>query len=144
MPIKSKERLTFACGFRRFTVEPIFSQHTNGNKFKFERYFQTDTVSVASFFAPVHLPPAPVLVFKESGDKVTLVAKGELLANSNIRVVLKRAVLTGYPFKIHKTSAVIRFMFFNPEDINYFKVCELRTKEGRKGRIKEALGRLAQ
>lgn len=34
MPIKSKERLIFQCGFRRFSTCPIFSQHTNGNKHK--------------------------------------------------------------------------------------------------------------
>ena len=32
--IKSKERLIFQCGFRRFTTCPIFSQHTNGTKHK--------------------------------------------------------------------------------------------------------------
>lgn len=34
IPIKSKERLIFQCGFRRFSNCPIFSQHTNGNKHK--------------------------------------------------------------------------------------------------------------
>lgn len=33
-PIKSKERLIFQCGFRRFVTNPIFSQHTNGQKHK--------------------------------------------------------------------------------------------------------------
>lgn len=33
-PIKSKERLIFQCGFRRFAACPIFSQHTNGAKHK--------------------------------------------------------------------------------------------------------------
>lgn len=33
-PIKSKERLIFQCGYRRFIVNPIFSTHTNGQKHK--------------------------------------------------------------------------------------------------------------
>lgn len=33
-PVKSKQRLIFQCGFRRFMACPIFSQHTNGNKHK--------------------------------------------------------------------------------------------------------------
>lgn len=33
-PIKSKERLIFQCGYRRFIVNPVFSQHTNGTKHK--------------------------------------------------------------------------------------------------------------
>lgn len=34
IPIKSKERLVIQCGYRRFVVNPIFSQHTNGDKHK--------------------------------------------------------------------------------------------------------------
>lgn len=33
-PIKSKERLIFHIGFRRFSACPIFSQHTVGKKHK--------------------------------------------------------------------------------------------------------------
>lgn len=33
-PIKSKEKLIFQCGYRRFVTNPIFSQHTNGSKHK--------------------------------------------------------------------------------------------------------------
>lgn len=34
LPIKSKERLIFQCGYRRFVVNPVFSSHTNGQKHK--------------------------------------------------------------------------------------------------------------
>merc|ERR1719186_2034476 len=36
IPIKSKSRLVFQCGWRRFAACPVFSQHTNGNKHKYE------------------------------------------------------------------------------------------------------------
>lgn len=39
IPIKSKERLVIQCGYRRFVVNPIFSQHTNGDKHKVSNRF---------------------------------------------------------------------------------------------------------
>ncbi|KAL3283543.1 hypothetical protein HHI36_006682 [Cryptolaemus montrouzieri] len=140
LPIKSKSRLIFQCGYRRFIVCPVFSQHTNGTKHKFERFFQPNSTSVATFFAPIQFPPAPVLCYKEINNKLILVATGNLLSCNPDRIVLKRIVLSGHPFKIHKKSAVIRFMFFSREDIVYFKPCKLRTKMGRIGHIKEPLG----
>lgn len=34
VPLKSKEQLIVQCGYRRFVVNPIYSQHTNGDKHK--------------------------------------------------------------------------------------------------------------
>lgn len=47
---------------------------------------------------------------------------------------------TGYPVRVHKTRAVVRLMFFNPDDVRWFKPLELWTKSGRRGRITEPLG----
>ncbi|ERL91831.1 hypothetical protein D910_09156 [Dendroctonus ponderosae] len=138
--IKSKDRLIFQCGFRRFMVNPIFSQHTNGTKHKFERYFQIDETTVATFYAPVQFPPAPVLCYKEVLGTLVLVATGSLLSCDSTRLIIKRTVLSGHPFKIFKKSAIIRFMFFDRQDIMHFKPCRLVTKMGRRGHIMEPLG----
>ncbi|XP_073951741.1 tsr1 ribosome assembly factor [Choristoneura fumiferana] len=140
-PIKSKERLIMQVGYRRFIVNPVFSQHTNGSKHKYERFFQPGSTCVATFYAPIQFSPSTVLCFKEKkSTKLQLVASGVLLSCNPDRLIVKRIVLSGHPYKVNKRSAVIRFMFFNREDVIYFKPCKLRTKYGRIGHIKEPLG----
>jgi pre-rRNA-processing protein TSR1 len=38
---------------------------------------------------------------------------------------------------VHKTKAVVRFMFHTPEDVRWFRPVEVWTKAGRRGRIRE-------
>ncbi|KAF7995100.1 hypothetical protein HCN44_004572 [Aphidius gifuensis] len=140
-PIKSKERLIFQCGFRRFSTCPVFSQHTSLKKHKYVRYFQNDDTVVASMYGQIIYPPCQVLCYKENKDgSLNLIAKGNVLSADPNRLLIKRVVLSGHPFKVNKHSAVIRFMFFNRDDINAFKPVKLRTKYGRRGHIKEPLG----
>ncbi|KAM4627480.1 pre-rRNA-processing protein TSR1 homolog isoform 2-T2 [Polymixia lowei] len=140
-PIKSKEELVFQCGFRRFRASPIFSQHTTADKHKMERFLRADAPTVVSVYAPITFPTAGALLFKQRDNGMQdLVATGSLLSCDPQRVVLKRIVLSGHPFKINRRSAVVRYMFFNRDDIMWFKPVELRTKWGRRGHIKEALG----
>jgi len=39
--------------------------------------------------------------------------------------------------QVHKTKAVVRFMFHNPDDVRWFRPVEVWTKAGRRGRIRE-------
>lgn len=140
-PIESKEQLIFHVGCRRFHCNPIFSGHTNGDKFKYEKFMRDDQAIVASVYAPITFPPASVVVFKElSNGQHKLAATGSLLSVNPDRMIIKRIVLSGHPFKINRRHAVIRYMFFNKDDILWFKPVELKTKYGRKGHIKEPLG----
>jgi len=139
-PVKSKARLVFQCGWRRFAACPTFSQHTHGNKHKYERWFREGQI-VMTTFAPICFPPASVLVFQELPDgRQSLLATGSLLSADPNRVVVKRTVLSGHAFHINKRVCTVRFMFFNREDVDWFKPVELRTKTGRRGHIKDGLG----
>jgi len=141
-PIKSKDPVIIYSGFRVLDAQPIYSQHTSGNKHKFERFFQFGRASVATIYGPIQYPPGPVLFFKDNGpeQEMSLIATGSLLGVDPRRVVVKRIILTGNPYKINRRHATIRYMFFNPQDIRWFKPIELRTKYGRIGHIKESLG----
>ena len=84
---------------------------------------------MATTFAPIHYPPSPALVFRETADGgIRLVATGKLQSVDPDRMVIKRIRLAGHPFKIHARTATLRYMFFNPEDIHWFKSVELTTK----------------
>lgn len=47
---------------------------------------------------------------------------------------------TGFPVRVHKKRATVRYMFHHPDDVRWFRPVELSTRSGRRGRITEALG----
>ncbi|KAI0406304.1 hypothetical protein F4802DRAFT_109981 [Xylaria palmicola] len=149
--IKAKEELIMQCGPRRFVINPIFSASgkTENDVHKSYRYLHPGDAAVATFMGPVTWGSVPALFFKrvtaEEGEEgptlpLQLVATGTSRAPSTSRVIAKRAILTGHPYHIHKKVVTIRYMFFNREDVEWFKALPLWTRRGRSGYIKEALG----
>jgi pre-rRNA-processing protein TSR1 len=119
------------------------------------RYLHPGQTAMASFIAPVTWGALPALFFKETMDpksrdlaqnevaslpRLELIGTGTSQAPDHSRVIAKRIVLTGHPYKIHKKLVTVRYMFFNKEDVNWFKALPLWTKRGRSGYIKESLG----
>jgi len=142
-PIKNKSEMSFHVGFRRYTKTPLFSHHQNGcDKHKLERYWHTDGKwIIASVYAPISYQPCSVLAcLPQVGAPDMFVGAGSVMSVDPDRIVLKRIVLAGHPFRVHKKSATIRFMFYDPEDITWFKPVELFTKLGHIGNIAESLG----
>jgi len=146
-PVKSKDPLIIQCGPRRMLINPLFSSSsapTKNDLYKFEKYLHPARTSVATTIAPLTFGSVPVLYFRPPAEGSTnctmhLVATGTSLP-ATPRIIAKRIVLTGHPYKIHKRLVTVRFMFFNKEDVNYFKPVQLYTKRGRSGYIKESLG----
>ncbi|KAJ6594409.1 ribosome biogenesis protein tsr1 [Mycena capillaripes] len=146
--VRSKDPLILCVGPRRLRVNPVYSQHTRGggkganNVHKFERFLRHGVTSVATTYGPVAFGKQPCVWLRETEDPQAphLVATGTFLNPDTTRIVAKRVVLTGHPFKVHKKTATVRYMFFNAEDVHYFKPIQLHTKHGRTGHIRESLG----
>ena len=141
--IKSKDTLVFRCGWRTWKARPTFSQHNlNCDKHKFERFLPPGgAFFAASVFGPVTYTPCPVLVFREKPDhRRELVAVGSMIGADADRIVVKRIILTGYPVRVHKRYATVKYMFYNPDDVKWFRPAGLYTKHGLQGHIIESVG----
>ncbi|KAF8740163.1 hypothetical protein AX14_008351 [Amanita brunnescens Koide BX004] len=146
--VRSKDPLVLCVGPRRFRINPVYSQLTRGggkgtnNVHKFERYLRHGVTSVATTYCPTIFGNQPCILLREDTDPQAphLVAMGSFLNPDTTRIIAKRIVLTGHPFKVHKKTATVRYMFFNRDDVQYFKPIQLHTKYGRTGHIREPLG----
>lgn len=120
LPVKSKDVLHFRCGWRKWQSRPVFSQNNlNCDKHKFERFMPTNGAFFSSaVLGPVTYTPCPVLVFREQEkNRSQFVALGSIFNADADRIVVKRIVLTGYPTRVHKRHATVKYMFYNPDDV---------------------------
>ncbi|RHW71134.1 pre-rrna-processing protein tsr1 like protein [Trypanosoma brucei equiperdum] len=147
-PIKSKIPMLAHIGFRKFYVSPIFSDITTSDRTKFARFFHpNEKFCMASFFGPISYQPCPILLFEvpsleeqNEDNSLHLACFGGALPPNPDLLVLKRAVLTGRVATIHKKQIVVKYMFFNDEDVQWFQSVDLRTRLGRRGKIIKAVG----
>ncbi|RMD41773.1 hypothetical protein DV735_g3343, partial [Chaetothyriales sp. CBS 134920] len=161
-PVRSKEELLVQIGHRRLLINPVFSApgQTPNDVHKFDRFLHPGRTAIASFQGPITWGSTPVLVFKRqlpSADEVPdlvdtmedtpgpksvlkLVGSATTMPSSPSRVIAKRVILTGHPYKIHKKLVTVRYMFFNRQDVAWFAALPLWTKRGRQGFVKEPLG----
>jgi pre-rRNA-processing protein TSR1 len=163
-PLKSKDELIVQIGHRRLVINPIFSAagNTPNDVHKFDRFLHPGRTAIATFTGPMTWGSVPVLVFRNqsapsasiattsddevapqlvsSAPELSLIGTGTTLPPALSRVVAKRIILTGHPYKIHKKLVTIRYMFFNREDVLWFAALPLFTKRGRQGFIREPLG----
>ena len=146
---RAKDDLEFHVGFRSFDARPIFSQERHkSDRLRMSRFLQPGEQHIATVFGPVSFPPGPVLVYRRpkdgtaggassgaggagpAGSGPTLVATGTILGAAPDKLVLKRVLLTGLPVACKNNKAVVKFMFYNPDDVRWFQKLQLTTKHG--------------
>uniref|UniRef100_A0A8C4Y9G1 Pre-rRNA-processing protein TSR1 homolog n=1 Tax=Gopherus evgoodei TaxID=1825980 RepID=A0A8C4Y9G1_9SAUR len=98
-----------------YSASLLYSQHSSADKHKLEHFLQNNGMH-------------------------DLITTGFLLSVDPDRIIIKWLVLSGHPFKIFNKMAVVWYMFFNREDVLWFKPVELRTKWDHRRHITEPLG----
>lgn len=152
----SKKNYLIHSGFRKYNSNIMFSNiYHKCRKFKSVKKIESNYNNwyLGSYFGQVYFPPNNVLMFLKDDENDEMILEenklnsgghlkmiGSSLYSDPFKVILKRIILTGYPVKTKKKHAVIKFMFFNPEDVLFYQNNELYTKLGLKGKIKEKIG----
>ena len=101
--------------------------------------------AVMTAFFPITYGPAPVIAIRAGVTSSLAMTRemacfGSLASVNPDRIILKRIVLSGTPVKVKKKTATVKFMFFHPDDVRWFKPLELWTKHGAIGHIRQSIG----
>ena len=119
-------------GFRIFTSKIFVTSNLFRNIFKVEKTLHDGSIS---FIGPVTFFSTQSLILSGENKYINL-----LNCNAEKRVFLEEVILKGYPIKIFKHYVVIRGMFYDADQVKYFKTVKLETKNGNIGFIKKSLG----
>merc|ERR1719215_937680 len=84
--------------------------------------------------------PCPMLVFRNVNGMKQLVAFGSMIGADADRTIVKRIILTGFPVRVRKRWASVKYMFSDPEDVKWFQPAGLTTKHGLNGKIEQSIG----
>lgn len=139
-PLRSKEPLLIICGFRHLWIKPLLSEDTRSSKYLFLRVIDQNQSAIASFIAPAFMQGSPITYFKEINGMMCFIGTGSIKTVDPNRMIIKRIILTGNPYRTAGRNARVTLMFYNKDDVNWFKGIGLWTKNKRRGHIDEAIG----
>ncbi|KAM0680091.1 ribosome biogenesis protein tsr1 [Glugoides intestinalis] len=122
-------------GFMLFTANSIVTRNLNNNMFEIEPELNT---GVVSFIGPINLynNVATILPDGVNSKKVVRLLNGR----SEDRIFFESVELCGKPIKICKSYVVVKGMFHNKEQVEYFSNIKVEAKNGVSGFIKKPLG----
>lgn len=133
--IRKKKEVVLQVGFRRFVIQPLLSTHLPTLAFRpssknRQPVVTEDEVSgqpfLCSALMPVTFNSINCMLFSSFDynstvqGEVELISSGTVLGPDLYLPLLKRVVLVGRPFKIHKKCAVIRELLHFPGILSYF------------------------
>lgn len=127
-------------GFLIFNSSCILTRNLNNNVFKEEADLNN---GVMSFIGHLNLYPhvAHVLL----GNNINSIETIKLMNGRNEdRIFFECVELKGKPIKVYKSYVVVRGMFFNKEQVDYFRNIQIESKNGIVGHIMKPLGTKGQ
>ena len=120
-------------GFRVFRTNCIVTRNLNSNVFKEERELVS---GVVSFIAPLLLFRFSAFIIPDDNSDSIRLFNGY----SQNRIFFNCAKLKGKPVKICKSYAVVKGMFYNKEQVEYFSDIKVEAGNKIQGFIKKPLG----
>lgn len=122
-------------GYRIFTTDCIVSRNLNNRVFKEEKDLLT---GVVSFIGPVNLYGTVAFILTDVINSTNTVRL--LNGRTEDRIFFECVELKGKPIKICKSYVVVKGMFFNKEQVEYFRNIKVESRNGVSGFIKRPLG----